>query len=136
LRCRNSVVFTGPLHGPDKSNAFATADLFVMPSDFENFGTAIAEAMLAGLPVITTTGTPWRDLKREGAGWWISPDAESLRITLSEVLNLSDTELRARGERSRQLARPFQSDPVARRLLSVYRWLLGRRERPQCVRVD
>src|ERR1035441_10260447 len=64
LGCRDSVKFTGELDDVQKWGALAASDLFVMPSDFENFGNAIVEAMVSGLPVITTTGTPWQELPK------------------------------------------------------------------------
>jgi glycosyltransferase involved in cell wall biosynthesis len=49
-----SVSFPGMLRGADKDRAFAEAGIFVLPSYSENFAVALAEAMAAGLPVITT----------------------------------------------------------------------------------
>lgn len=49
-----SVSFPGMLSGAAKAQAFARAGLFVLPSYSENFGIALAEAMAAGLPVVTT----------------------------------------------------------------------------------
>ena len=74
--CNSSVAFTGPLSDATKWAALECASLFVMPSDFENFGLAIVEAMRCGLPVITTTGTPWEELGTAGAGWWVEPGVE------------------------------------------------------------
>ena len=65
--CRDSVVFPGELDEKQKWGALAAADLFVMPSDFENFGNAIVEAMSCAVPVITTTGTARRVVGRSPA---------------------------------------------------------------------
>ena len=78
LGCSNSVIFTGALDGYQKWGALDAAELFVMPSDFENFGVAIAEAMQSGLPVITTTGTPWQELPAQGVGWCVEPTVDAL----------------------------------------------------------
>ncbi len=43
--------------------------VFVLPTQGENFGHAIFEALAAGRPVIISDQTPWRDLSRHKAGW-------------------------------------------------------------------
>ena len=50
----------------------AEASLLVVPSISENFGIVVAEGLAHGLPVITTTGTPWEVLARERCGWWVT----------------------------------------------------------------
>jgi glycosyltransferase involved in cell wall biosynthesis len=54
LAVSDAVLFTGPLYGQDKLTALAAADLFVLPSLFESFGNAAAEAVAAGLPILLT----------------------------------------------------------------------------------
>jgi glycosyltransferase involved in cell wall biosynthesis len=44
------------------------AELLALPSHSENFGLVVLEALAAGIPVITTTATPWSALERVGAG--------------------------------------------------------------------
>ena len=48
------VSLIGPLYQQDKLAALAGADLFVLPSLYESFGIAAAEAVAAGLPVLLT----------------------------------------------------------------------------------
>ena len=50
----------------------ADHDLFFLPTRGENFGHVIAEALSAGLPVLISDTTPWRDLKAAGVGWDLS----------------------------------------------------------------
>ena len=50
----NAVLFTGPLYGDAKWSAFHDADLFVLPSQNENFGITAAEAVACGTPVLVT----------------------------------------------------------------------------------
>jgi glycosyltransferase involved in cell wall biosynthesis len=54
LALRDRVVFVGPLYGQDKLSALAAADLFVLPSLYESYGNAAAEAVAAGVPVLLT----------------------------------------------------------------------------------
>lgn len=70
-------IFTGALDDEKKWEAYARADLFVLPTYSENFGIVVAEALWAGVPVITTKGTPWAELEERKCGWWIDlPVAE------------------------------------------------------------
>ncbi|MGB4840572.1 MAG: glycosyltransferase [Saprospiraceae bacterium] len=52
---------------------------FVLPTQGENFGHAIFEAMSAGLPVLISDQTPWKDLEQRKIGWDI-PLEESDRF--------------------------------------------------------
>jgi len=47
-----NTVFTGQLRGDELSAAFASADVFVMPSDSETLGFVVLEAMASGVPVV------------------------------------------------------------------------------------
>jgi len=47
----------------------AKHDLFFFPTRGENFGHVIHEALSAGLPVLISDQTPWRDLESLGIGW-------------------------------------------------------------------
>ena len=47
-----SVVFLGELYGVELSQAFASADVFVFPSDSETLGFVVLEAMASGTPVV------------------------------------------------------------------------------------
>jgi glycosyltransferase involved in cell wall biosynthesis len=48
------AVFPGVLKGQDLSAAFASADLFVFPSETDTFGRVILEAQASGLPVLVS----------------------------------------------------------------------------------
>jgi len=47
-----NTVFTGQLQGDDLSAAFASADVFCMPSDSETLGFVVLESMASGVPVV------------------------------------------------------------------------------------
>lgn len=46
------TVFTGQLSGDELSSAFASADVFMMPSDSETLGFVVLESMASGVPVV------------------------------------------------------------------------------------
>ena len=54
LGIREQVLFTGPLYDDAKWSAYRDADVFVLPSQNENFGNTAGEAAACGTPVIVT----------------------------------------------------------------------------------
>ncbi|THU60604.1 hypothetical protein C4D60_Mb07t14520 [Musa balbisiana] len=46
------VVFTGMLQGEELSKAYASGDVFLMPSESETLGQVVLEAMSSGIPVV------------------------------------------------------------------------------------
>ncbi|KAL3826087.1 hypothetical protein ACJIZ3_022116 [Penstemon smallii] len=46
------AVFTGMLQGDELSQAYASGDVFIMPSESETLGLVVLEAMSSGLPVV------------------------------------------------------------------------------------
>ncbi|WP_352933965.1 glycosyltransferase [Mesorhizobium sp. M1169] len=88
------VRLRGHVDGAAKFAAFAEADLFVLPTFAENFGIAIAEALAHGLPVLTTTATPWKELESRGCGLCIEPENGDIAKAITE---LSQRDLRSMG---------------------------------------
>ncbi|MFZ4731065.1 MAG: glycosyltransferase [Pirellulales bacterium] len=131
------VRLAGELTGEEKWRFLATADLFVLPSHSENFGIAIAEAMGMGLPVITTTATPWGVLQQERSGWWVEPAADALAAAIREATSESIAQLAARGQRARDhVARSYRWDAIGERMAACYDWLVGYGPLPADVVLD
>jgi glycosyltransferase involved in cell wall biosynthesis len=94
LGIRARVQFAGPVFGADKWAAYRDADVFVLPSQNENFGNTAAEAVAAGTPVIVTERCGIGPLLADEAGLVVRHDADALSGALSRMLG--QTELRAR----------------------------------------
>jgi glycosyltransferase involved in cell wall biosynthesis len=88
------IRFAGPLFGEAKWAAYRDADVFVLPSQNENFGNTAAEAAAAGTPVIVTDRCGIAPLFAEGGGLVVPHEAAALTAALEKVLG--DAELRAR----------------------------------------
>ena len=136
LTCSNSnlldrVVFTGMLTGEDRINAFGASDLFVLPSHTENFGIAIAEAMAAKLPVIVTKGTPWQEIEKLDAGWWVELSQENIDKSLKEALSLEEKELKQKGLNGFELIQNYEWKYQAKKMKTLYEYILYGGEKPE-----
>jgi glycosyltransferase involved in cell wall biosynthesis len=87
LGIADRVIFAGFHHDP--SAFYATADLFVLSSDYEGFGNVIVEALSFGLPVVSTDcpSGPAEILQNGRFGRLVPVgDAEALAGAMSEAL--------------------------------------------------
>ncbi len=117
--------FLGELQGEDKDAIYRQAQLFILPSYTENFGLVVAEALAYGLPVVTTQGTPWENLVREGCGWWVPTSVEGLAEVIVEASALRPEDLKTMGNRGRDwMEREFSWDQVAVRMKALYERLI------------
>jgi glycosyltransferase involved in cell wall biosynthesis len=121
------VQFHEHVDGEAREAMFESATAFVLPTYSENFGNAVAEAMLRGLPVITTTGTPWSVIAQKNLGWYIEPSREQLIKSLKELFGAELGALRGMGERARQFATEnLLISAVRPRLLEMYKSTMAR----------
>jgi len=128
------VRFHGPVPDREKWELYRSADVFVLPTLSENFGVVVAEALASGIPVITTRAAPWAAIAERGCGWWTDVGVEPLAAAIRAAAGLGDDERGAMGARGRRLAEErFAWPAVARRMLSVYRWLAGEGPEPDCL---
>ena len=86
------VQFAGPLFGQDKWAAYRDADVFVLPSQNENFGNTAAEAVAAGTPVIVTEQCGIAPLLANEAGLVVKHEVQDLAKVLARFL--TDDKLR------------------------------------------
>ena len=98
-----NVIFLGSIYNEKKWDFLKSGDIFILPTYSESFGIAIAEALAVGIPVITTTGTPWEDLIKFKCGWWIDLNVQNLVNTINEAMNKSPKELNEMGLKGRKL---------------------------------
>ena len=86
LGIEKRVYFTGPIYDDAKWAAYRDADVFVLPSQNENFGNSAAEAVAAGTPVIVTEQCGIAPLLVDEAGLVVSHDAAALSGALVRML--------------------------------------------------
>jgi len=103
----SNVLMTGRLDGALKWGAYASAELFLLPSRQENFAITVAEAMHMGIPVIISDKVnTWPYVKEAGAG--VIVDEDRLEVDLEKSLLSLLTDFDARklmGTRGQHYAR-------------------------------
>jgi glycosyltransferase involved in cell wall biosynthesis len=64
-----AVTWHGQISPAAVRETFARHHLFLFPTGGENFGHVVFESLAAGVPVLISDQTPWRDLDQAGVGW-------------------------------------------------------------------
>lgn len=103
----SSVLMTGRLDGDAKWGAYASAELFLLPSRQENFAITVAEAMQMGVPVVISNKVnTWPYVKEAGAGLILAEGGIEADLEKSLVSLLQDSDLAGRmGRQGRDYAR-------------------------------
>lgn len=131
------VSIGGGVFGDEKVALYQSADIYILPSQSENFGITVAESLASGTPVICTTGAPWSGLENHDCGWWTDQDPKSLQMCLQQALLTPPDRLQAMGSRGREWMRSeFSWHSIALQLESAYRWLLGASDKPLAVKME
>ena len=95
LGLEDRVVLTGDLDGPALAECYEAADVFVLATERETYGMAVAEALAHGLPVVATMTGAIPELVGHDAGLLVPVgDTPALIEALSRALG--DADLRAR----------------------------------------
>ena len=108
----------------------------VVPSDFENFGNIVTEALVRGIPVIASKGMPWQELDEFHCGWWIDNDQETINQTLHIAINTPESERIEMGMHGKQLvAEKYSVDSLGEKMKQFYEWILYGGTMPEFVNI-
>ena len=123
------TTITGFVAGEFKASLLQDADLFVLPSYYENFGIAVAEAMSYGTPVVISEGVYiWEEVKQAEAGWVCASEVNALTSALQEALRDEEERLR-RGLNAREHAlKNYSWSAIARQTIAAYEQILARQK--------
>ena len=127
------VHFVGMLRGDIRLDYFNASDLFVLPSYSENFGIAIAEAMAAKLPIIATQATPWEEIDKCNAGWWVKLNQIEIDNALKKALQCDEFELKKKGINAHRLIQKYDNKSQSQKMKKVYEWILGKTTKPDYI---
>lgn len=121
---QHHVLMTGWLHGCEKWGAYASAEIFLLPSEQENFAITVAEAMQSGIPLVVSRNVnSWPYVSNAGAGLVVGDELSISSLRQSVFLLLRDSSLRdAMGRRGESFGRTRLTwERSARHLLACYR---------------
>ncbi len=127
LGIANEVIWAGLVIGEDKWDAYAGADVFALPSDNENFGIVVLEALLVGTSAVISNEVYIADeLAASGAPVYVcGTDVPSLVAQLEKALAKHDG---AASEHSTtKVAAAFSPEAVTRATIAAYESALSGR---------
>jgi glycosyltransferase involved in cell wall biosynthesis len=107
---RGSIVVSGCVDDATLGKAYASADVFVLPSRYEGYGIVYAEALARGLPIIACDVGSVPEVVGREAAVLIQPEDDAALCEALDVL-LGDPALRAR-----------MSEAAGRRASGLPRW--------------
>ncbi len=116
----DATIWTGHIEGAKKWGVLKRADIYVLPSFSENFGIAVAEALIVGRPCVIARGVAIAQMIAEaGAGLVTEPEPDDIAEKIDRLLD--DAALRSdASRRAAVLAREFSPETMVARLMDVY----------------
>lgn len=120
-----TVIFTGPLYGTDKLEAYIDSDIYVLPSIYETFPTTILEACACEKPVIVTEGCNIAQIINNHCGFVVEPNRNALKDAISTLLT-NDELIEKFGEIGKDLVlKNYTWDKIAYKFEKTYTKIAG-----------
>lgn len=130
----DNVKFLGFVSGREKYERLAELSCLFVPSEFENFGMIVTEALSVGTPVMASLGTPWEELNTCNCGWWVERTPENIASVMKTILDMPAQELLMMGDKGQQLVREkYAADKVAQQMIELYSWIINGGVKPEFV---
>jgi poly(glycerol-phosphate) alpha-glucosyltransferase len=129
-----SVIFPGPRFGAEKSECYRACAALIMPSLSEGLPMTVLEAWAYAKPVLMTPECNLPEGFAAGAALQIGTGPEEIAGGLKQVIEMSDDDRRAMGNRGRNLvATKFPWPRIGEQMRSVYQWMLGGSPLPEVI---
>ena len=126
-RLNDRVIFTGALSGRRKLEALVDADVFCLPSEHENFGISVIEAMAAGCPVVVSEHVGLKEeIGKYGAGSVTPLDSVAIARAIDVWLQEPAARHEAGAKARARALRDFDWNVIAARWQRRYSQMLGR----------
>ena len=116
------VEFVGFVEGDRKIALYRLADMFVLPTNQENFGIVFTEALGCGLPVITTKGVDiWKELESSGGALITEQNSSNIATAIDELLSNPQKSAQMGCDGKSWVKETFTGDHVINRYVEMYR---------------
>lgn len=121
LSLGESVTFTGFVSGSDKRSLFAKASVFVLPSQHENFGVVVLEALAAGIPVVVSPEVQLAEfVTRNHLGLAVDARPTALGTAIVQILSSSELQGQVQTEGPAKVNEEFSVRVISRELTAMY----------------
>jgi glycosyltransferase involved in cell wall biosynthesis len=115
------ISYKGPVMPWRVQDILKQYHFFILPTEGENFGHAIFDALSSSVPVIISRNTPWTGIDVSGAGFYMDLNGSSLSTILAYISTLSEDSY----QRLRRSARLYATNFVnSKNYSSEYQFLL------------
>ncbi len=120
------TTMTGFVSGNLKNELLTNADLFVLPSYYENFGIAVAEAMAASVPVAISDRIHIAEDIRQAEAGWVGPlEVGAIASSIKSAL-LDPQERQRRGLNGQEYAKKhYNWEAIAQQTINAYQHILS-----------
>lgn len=134
LGLKDMVNFVGFVNGKEKYDRLTRLHALMVPSEQENFGMIVPEALICGTPVYASLGTPWQELNEHNCGWWRDNSPETIAEVIADIVSRSNDEILQMGARGRDLIESkYEQLKVAAMMQRLYQWIAEGGEKPEFV---
>ena len=114
---------------PDPRPYYAAADAFVLPTKFDPFSNATAEALACGLPIITTAANGVSELVTEGREGFVAPDPHDIGALGRALARMLDADRSRMAEAARALAETLTWERHVDAMQAIYAEVLQEERR-------
>ena len=120
-----NAIFTGHLRGEALARAYASADIFLFPSDTETFGNVTLEAMASGVPTVCADASGSNALVVDGETGFLAPPNDAVAFLDAVERLVTDSTLRREmGRRALARARTYEWEEAMARIAGYYEEVL------------
>lgn len=133
LDLTSRVQLTGALYDQEKLAALSAADLFILPSLYESYGNAAAEAVAARVPALLTESCGIAPIIHERAGLAVPQSVEGLANGLRIMLDDAGQRARLTSQQSEVRSELSWEEPLEQTIKLYERLVLRSKPASQCV---